>query len=177
MPCPKGYVRGPMSAEHKRKIAVGNVAGQRRRWLDPEKRARAMAGCHKSWDTGGRAKDRVVWTPKMDEALRELVTGNFWRYIHVEGPRVIGVGHRTMVERIYKLGIKSRGTWQHKSQGTRREGEAFQMVEMRRQKLSWGVIAERLGETAQCVRGMVLRRAPELGGVLGNPGVRRPRPG
>lgn len=111
MAWPKGVPRGPQGLLHKATRLAAVSEGQRRRWADPEKRARAIAGCHKSWDTGGRANDRVVWTPEMDAALREIVVGHNWAEIRENGPRLLGVGDRTMMTRIKTIGLKAKGWW------------------------------------------------------------------
>jgi hypothetical protein len=114
MPWIKGVARGPQSPAHLAKIKEAQSRAQKARWQDPDKRALALAGCHKSWDTGGRAKDRVHWTSEMDAELIRLWSTLKSVVLIEVGPSRVGVGSRLMWQRLTDLrtaGIIGKKPW------------------------------------------------------------------
>lgn len=160
MPCPKGFKRGPMSAEHRAKISAANTIGQKRRWADPEKRIRALSGCTKSWATGGRAQDRVVWTEAMDAELARVVAEHPWPLIRDVAAERIGVCDRAVIQRIKALNLAS------VAEARRRKAlddKATQAADLRRKHFEWRAIAKMVGYSgASSASIAVLRRHPEL---------------
>lgn len=71
---PKGKPRGPQKPEHRAARVAAISAGQKRRWADPEARARAVSGVQACWDSGARAKDRRDM-PRAEERRLRVAAG------------------------------------------------------------------------------------------------------
>lgn len=99
---PKGVKRGPMSAGQKGAIS----RGQAQSWSNPEVYANRRKASIACWNGGKRDGDRTVWTPEMDAALIKMFAISKYAVVRVAGPAKIGVGERTLLDRISHLGLR-----------------------------------------------------------------------
>jgi len=86
---PRGVPRGPQTEAH---------------------RAKVVAALRAMWDTGKRAKDRVRWTPEMDETLVNLRRTVKYRCCVEEGATLIGVSATAVERRLRELGLTKKSS-------------------------------------------------------------------
>lgn len=98
---PKGKPRGTIPQT----TCYAITLGQRRRWADPENRARAISGLKKSWECGKLSRYHVTWTPEMDDMLRKLYFAEKFSWLRRHGAARIGVGEPAIRARIKELGL------------------------------------------------------------------------
>lgn len=98
---PKGKPRGAQSES----VRFAISCAQKRRWADPEKRARAVAGIKRSYQEGALSARRIEWTKDMDALLIALRNSMSAKHFRVAAPKKIGVCDRAVMDRCRALGL------------------------------------------------------------------------